>query len=175
MRRKLRPSVVVTVAASSAVACGLLPGQGTDGTIFSNPPPLSRMAEFPAAPFYEGATLNPRHVEHGTVYMAGGKCWVHLPFDEPPSSWQPSPTEAVDCPEKMVADPAYTACEGGVISLRALGPPADCVCYFDGNPPPAPRDVQCPVLAIPDLPGAMPSANPPAVPPPTNPPTPSGE
>lgn len=178
MARSFRQSVVVTVAVVAGgglMACSgvrsLVDGAGGgDEPLIGNPPmPVEAKVSFPKAPFTEGQSLEARDGEGRTIGHADGKCWVELPFDEPPTSWRPPPTQAVDCPTAVLDDPAYAACNGGSVHLKSLGPPLDCVCYFSGNPPPPPQDVQCPVVAIPELATAVaPPAigrNPPAVPP----------
>jgi hypothetical protein len=153
MPRSFRPAVVVTSAAG-LVACTGVAQRITDGEsppISHNPPAMREVhAVFPKAPFVDGQSLEAHDPEAGEIYHGNGSCWIYLPFDPPQGSWQPPPTEAVVCPREILADPAFTACNYGSIRLTTVSPP-DCTCYFNGNPPPAPQDVDCPTTTYPEL------------------------
>ena len=115
------PAVLGTLACSGVVE----PPDGPPRPPPAGPPPK---------------TLNWSSPQHGTIYRGNGSCYVHLPFPEPPSSWQPAPTQAIDCPRAMRSD-AWDACIGGMLMLQAED---SCVCDVDGNPPPPPATVPCP-------------------------------
>lgn len=169
LARLFRRSVVVTlgsIAGGTLLGCSglstLMEGQSAKIPIIGNPPYLPE-AKFPTAPFSAGQSLQPRDGEGREILGSGGKCWVELPFDKPPGSWQPPPTESIECPDLLTTDPSYALCEGGSVHLKNAGPVPDCVCYYSGNPPPQPQPVACPTVAIPAL---IPiSRNPPALPP----------
>ena len=116
-----------------------------------NPPAPTSIAIFPKAPFHEGQALEPVDGVGRAIHHGGGNCWVELPFETPPTSVMPPPTEAAPCPPDLTNDAAYASCEYGTLTLKALGPPAECICYFFGNPPPSPTDAACPTTTIPGL------------------------
>lgn len=84
--------------------------------------------------------LNPRDDKGNTIFSRGPECFIRVPFDNPPTSWQPLKIKVVDCPPAM-DDPAWDRCETGRILRAATGM---CVCTRDGNPPPPPTEVPCP-------------------------------
>lgn len=182
MAKTFKPALFVTVSASSLLACSgiseKLGGAGKDAGMTHNPPCCEDgKATFPEAPFSPGQQLEARDSQHREIHHGNGTCWVDLPYAEPPTSWRPPPTQPIDCPPAMVNDPAWAECDGGSISLKALSPALSCTCYFDGNPPPSPKEVSCPVASIPGLMVASaeangPSMNPPPLPPPDAPPIP---
>jgi len=176
MARTFKPALFVTVSASSLLACSgiseKLGGASTDGMNISHNPPCCEdgKATFPTGPFTAGQQLEARDSQHREIHHGNGTCWVDLPYAEPPTSWRPPPTQAVDCPPAMANDPAWAECSGGSISIKALSPALSCVCYFDGNPPPSPKEVACPVASVPGLLAAAADANPPTMNPPPPPP-----
>lgn len=151
-RRRLRAVVAVTGLGSLACgAAGDLIDQVGDIEVVPRDP-LPEGLSLPDSPLPEGTptwgqgkgALNPRHPEHGTIYVGGGEpayCYVHVPFDEPPSSWQPPETERVDCPESM-HDGAWLGCRNGTLMATEEG--EACICVVDGNPPPPPSWAHCP-------------------------------
>ncbi len=84
--------------------------------------------------------LNPR-IDNRVVRATGEKCYVQVPFDKPPKSWQPHKTKQVDCPPEM-DDPAWDHCHGG--DLHKHVDTGQCVCVRDGNPPPPSVAAPCP-------------------------------
>lgn len=151
-RRRLR--AVVAVTGLGSLACGtageLLDQVDEVEVIPRTPLPADLTAPTGPLPAGQpswgsaGSELNARHPEHGTVYVGSGDpawCYVHVPFDEPPSSWVPPETERVDCPESM-HDGAWLACRGG--TLMADEASEHCICAVDGNPPPPPAWAHCP-------------------------------
>jgi hypothetical protein len=154
MRRALKPGLFLTAA--SALACGVGGGVGgDDGEKTHNPPPPPQRVEWtaPTAPFTAGQLLNPKDKEGRTIKRNGPDCWVELPFATPPTSVMPPPTMAVECPAPMADDPAWAACNGGSIYVKAVEP-LSCTCMVFGNPPPPPLEVACP----PPMASATPSA-----------------
>ncbi len=155
MRR--RETVVVTVAAGGiALACGGAPD------VIMNPPPPPPPVDTPwpaVTPVVEGTLPdtplpadpapyermghqpNHRHPERGAVYRSPAGCYVHMPFQTPPTSFVPPPTAAVGCPEEM-ASFAWTQCFHGTMYADPKG--EACICSVDGNPPPPPRWIHCP-------------------------------
>lgn len=164
MARPFKRGILVTVTAAasgSLLACSGFGHKGDGEEIHGNPPYIPP-ATFPAAPFTVGQVLEAHDDQGRVIGHSGGNCWVELPFPEPPTSVVPPPTQAVNCPAEIALDPAFAQCEGGSIHLKSLGP-ATCECYWFGNPPPSPKDVACPVVAIPSLASLPPpTANPPA-------------
>lgn len=167
MRRRLAPSLVVTLSAAAG-ACNTTPTKTTVATadpVIANPDATpSATATAKAAPRKrtphdppknlkqtswggEAETLNPTDPTNGTIYVSwdGDTCLVHVPFPEGTklTSWQPPPTETVDCPPSM-DDATWDACRGGAVSKRKDG--GICVCTSDGNPPPPPVEVECPPM-----------------------------
>lgn len=150
-KRKLKPGLVVT--ASALVACsGVVDtdplggiGLGGDDGPTRNPPPLppSVPTTMPSGPVTDGQVLNPRDPDGRPVFVSGDRCWVEVPFDEPPTAVVPPPTKAIACPPVLVADPAWAACAAGTVSVKTLDP-LTCECFWFGNPPPAPKTVACP-------------------------------
>jgi hypothetical protein len=168
MRRRLAPSIVVTL--SAAAACNTTP---TKTTVATADPVTTSKPDAPTKPTTtanatprkrtphdppkdqkqttwggESETLNPTDPEHGTIYVSwqGDTCFVVMPFPEGTklTSWQPPPTKTVDCPPSM-DDAVWDACRGGAISKRK--DTGHCVCTSDGNPPPPPVEVECPKVA----------------------------
>ena len=84
--------------------------------------------------------LNPRDDSKREIFAYGEKCMVHVHEDRP-KYWHPPKTKQVDCPPSM-NDPAWDQCQGGRILKSTES--AMCVCTMDGNPPPPPREVDCP-------------------------------
>ena len=150
MKRAHRPGILLTVSAmASTLGCtGVIERITGPGTT-SNPPPYE--ATFPKPPFIENQPLEARDGQSRQINHGGGGCWVDLPFETPPTSWRPPPTEPVPCPPEITNDPAYAQCEYGQVHLKSLGPPAECACYFMGNPPPPQEEIACPTLAFPSL------------------------
>ncbi|GDX79010.1 hypothetical protein LBMAG42_08210 [Deltaproteobacteria bacterium] len=150
MKRTHRPGILLTVSAmAGSLGCTGMIERVTGPRTTSNPPPYE--ATFPKPPFFEHQPLEARDGASRQINHGGGKCWVDLPFETTPTSWQPPPTEEVPCPAEISTDPAYTQCEYGEVHLKALGPPAECECYFMGNPPPPSKDIACPTVAFPSL------------------------
>jgi hypothetical protein len=129
---KMRASFVVTVSVMTACA------EPKTRKVSSQPPPQGK----PVQPdFAKLKPLNPRDPKHGTIYASGARCYVHVPFDEPPTSWRPPKTKAIDCPPSM-DDAAWDTCIGGTLYQNT--DTKACVCTRDGNPPPPPFEVPCP-------------------------------
>ena len=76
-----------------------------------------------------------------SVYRAGGRCFVHGEYPEPPTSWQPPIRDYVECPPELL-DHKWEACPGGTVRITEAGD--DCLCSQDGNPPPPSRAMVCP-------------------------------
>lgn len=136
---RLRSGLVVTVS-TLAAACG------TAEPIRGNPPaPVRNPPEQPQPPpLAEGSVVNPRDGDGRPIYRNAARCYVELPFDEPPTAVVPPPTKEVPCPAEMTSDPAWAECAGGAVVLSKVGPPPSCKCMVMGNPPPPERDVACP-------------------------------
>lgn len=158
--RRLSASFVVTALSMSCsrepngVKPEPLPGNPTpppDKSIGNPPEPVLRKrkvtnekAEFKQAKPFDWSKvkdLNPRDGDNRTIYASKDTCYVKMPFppDEKITSWRPSPTKTVSCPESM-DDPAWDHCYGGDIQKVD----DRCVCTRDGNPPGPPGDVPCP-------------------------------
>jgi hypothetical protein len=155
VKRSLRPGILLTVGAvAGSLGCSGIASRVTDGQPeIGNPPrpPREVKATFPTPPFAQYAVLEPRDENGRLIHHGGGRCWVELPFAETPTSWQPPPTEAVACPPEFSGDQAYRDCEYGEVHLLAVAPKAECVCYFTGNPPPSPKEIDCPTVTFPVL------------------------
>lgn len=154
MKRTHRPGILVTLGAvAGTLGCGGVADRVVplDPPIGNPPPPPPATFVLPAPPFAQYAVLEPKDDAGRVIHHGAGSCWVDLPFEVAPTSVQPPPTRAVPCPPVFASDPAYAACEYGKVHLAALEPEADCVCYFTGNPPPAPKDIACPVATFPSL------------------------
>ena len=141
--------VVITLL--GAVACGTKTGESPPT---HNPPapvpeapPAPAPAPVPPPAPAEERLLNPLDAQGRVILRArDGSCFVTLPPKEPPDtrlSFQPLPTEAVDCPTSMAA-PEWEACVAGRVLAPADGGEGDCLCVVFGNPPPPPRKVACP-------------------------------
>jgi hypothetical protein len=172
MRKRLAPSLVVTVSAALG-ACNTTPTKSTVATadpVTGKPDtPPSATATTPSATATANATprkrtphdppknlkqtswggeadaLNPTDPDHGTIYVSwdGDTCFVVMPFPEGTKLSSWQPP-----PTKTVDcppsmdDAVWDACRGGLISKRKVG--GVCVCTSDGNPPPPPVEVECP-------------------------------
>jgi hypothetical protein len=153
-------SRVVVTGLFTLAACGTR-GTGVPPDVIGNPPaPEAPAPEItPPPPLPQPPTANPpgprllngRDAAGRTILRrSDGACYVNLPLPPPPAgapvSFQPLPTEAVDCPPFM-ADPAWAECAFGEVHTQpgsTAGAP-DCVCHVFGNPPPPPRKLaSCP-------------------------------
>jgi hypothetical protein len=127
--------IAVTAVAASALGC---PSPRTRKPGVETSTGKQRTLDFSKA-----TLLNPRDPKYGEVRVEhdGQSCYVELPFDEPPKSWQPKKHKAIDCAPSM-DDPAWDACRTG--SIYEDGADGSCVCVRDGNPPPPNVDTPCP-------------------------------
>lgn len=151
MRKVLKPGLLLTATACAGVGS---PSDGPEGPT-RNPPPLRETSwSYPKPPFTPGQGLMLRDDQGREIFGGSGNCWIQLPFETPPTSVVPPPTEAVSCPEPMRTDPAWAGCAGGTIYLARDGESGPCTCYFFGNPPPAPTAVACP--SVPGLTDSQP-------------------
>jgi hypothetical protein len=136
--RVLRPSFVFTASAALAAACHTTPPRTR------KPGPVLAPIQAGPRPDYEHTKyLNPSDEKGHEIRVGqdGTTCFVILPFDDPPNSWQPPPTKQIDCPPAM-DDPAWDACRGG--SMVKNTETSSCMCVVEGNPPPSPWGVACP-------------------------------
>jgi hypothetical protein len=131
--RRFAPSLVVTI---SAVAC-------SDPRARPSTEPPANPTQVDRVDHQKSKLLNPRHDKHGVIYVGGAHCYVHVPFDDPPKSWQPPKTKKVDCPVEL-DDPAWDSCRGGQLYSTSGDAGESCVCSQDGNPPPPPHLATCP-------------------------------
>lgn len=140
MRKVLKPGLLLTATACAGV--GTPPEEPTH-----NPPPIRETSwSYPKAPFEKGRDLMLRDDQSRQIFGGNGNCWIELPFETPPTSVVPPPTQQVTCPDPMTKDAAWSACSGGTIYLARDGEEGPCTCYFFGNPPPAPTAVACPTI-----------------------------
>jgi len=131
---------IVTVVGLSALSCtGMALTPAPDPLPFDDPPPLGKEVPYDKQDKFT-KTLNKR-VDNETIYRGNGRCWYHGDFDEPPSSWEPPPHVAVECPVGMLGH-KWEACKGGTVRITDKG--NACLCSMDGNPPPPDRLMKCP-------------------------------
>ena len=132
--------VVTTCAVACAQRTNNPPGPMTvDGT--SEPPepaPQDTTEQHTTAP-KPGDRLNAEDGDGRTIYVTKAGCWVNI-AQGPPLPDTP-PAEKVPCPKTMTG-PAWQQCLTGEIELGA----GACICHEGGNPPPPPREVDCPEL-----------------------------
>lgn len=85
--------------------------------------------------------MNARTADNDLIFRGYKGCYIELDYPEPPSSWEPPPTQTIPCPPQM-GDVRWTQCREGRIQAKA--DLSECSCVVDGNPPPPPAYVHCP-------------------------------